>query len=92
MEMPPQPRKKGAVMAKVKNVLFMVGMVLVASMVLHSSAQSLALVLFGHDASATVQVYKVQRDYWGVMLCVDSGTCGKDLGYVYAPTPPRVLC
>lgn len=29
---------------------------------------------------------------WGVMLCVDSGTCGKDLGYVYAPTPPRVLC
>ncbi len=63
MEMPPQPRKKGAVMAKVKNVLFMVGMVLVASMVLHSSAQSLALVLFGHDASATVQVYKVQRDY-----------------------------
>lgn len=31
-------------------------------------------------------------EIWGVMLCVDSGTCGKDLGYVYAPTPPRVLC
>lgn len=32
------------------------------------------------------------QENWGVMLCVDSGTCGKDLGYVYAPTPPRVLC
>ena len=36
--------------------------------------------------------YRGDEDVWGVMLCVDSGTCGKDLGYVYAPTPPRVLC